>query len=317
MAVNNHYLQGENFSPGPDWITVGIYLRFSTVAPGEAFDFLRISDGSNADYHLAFRLSGSGGSTGVVTIRDADKNDIVELPLDLQADTWYLFEIKFQKKSAPDGGMTLWIDKALVFSAANQNTNSGSGFARVEVRTQVDDISPEPASPKCTVYAKSWHVRTDDGVNILDNDTLVGHYTVLGPFNWAASGIAGDFGDSLTAGRWDYLKDVPLDTSRVGIYSNNGYGGGVTAHDGALPGPKGSESLLDGTILAAKFFWQFKRTGGFGTHIMKGKYGKTSSVTTDNTAYTPEWTVTTSYKDYWVLLVPFPKRSYDFFRFAC
>ncbi len=301
MAVNNHYLQGELFSPGTDWITVGIYLRFSTVTPWESFDFLRISDGSNAGYHVAFRLYDSGLGYGSVAIRDADKNEIAEVDIHFQADTWYLFEIKFQKKSAPDGGVTLWIDKELAFSAANQNTNSGITFARVEVRTQVGGITPEPTGTKCQVYVKSWHVRTDDGVNILDNDTLVGHYTVLGPFNWSAPGAAGDFGDDLDSFTdWDNVKDVPKDDGTVATYTTGIQSGGVTAHDGALPGPKGSESLFDGTILAAKWFWRARKFG-FQAIKMKGKYGKTQSVSTDNTTTTAEVTLTTSLQDIWEL----------------
>ena len=299
MAVNNHYLQGELFSSGTDWITVGIYLRFSTVTPGDHFDFLRISDGTTSGYHVAFRLHNTGLGYGVVTIRDADKNELTELGIQFQANTWYLFEIKFQRKSAPDGGVTLWIDKELAFSAANQNTNSGITFARVEVRTQEGDITPVPASPKCTVYTKSWHIRTDDGVNILDNDTLVGHYTGLGPFNWSQSTAAGDFGDDLNTGDWDNTKDVPLDNSTTADYSGSAIrGGGVTTHDGARAGPKDNTDF-DGNILAAKFFWRARTV--FGSKTFKGKYGKTTVVATDNTTLTGAFAITSSFRDFWVI----------------
>lgn len=297
MAFDNKYLQGETFNPGTDWITAGVCIRFSTVIPGSPFDFLRISQEAAGQYHLALRLSGTAGEPGRLQLRDANKSAVFLTGANvLSADTWHLVELKFKQSNSTD--YRVWVDGVLQGSGSSRDFDYGGTHARVEVRTQNNVTGP--ASPLCTVYSNSWYVRTDDGANIDTNDTRVGPYTVLGPFNWSQSTAAGDFGTALSTGNWDNVKEVPLNDSNKASYSSAA-GGGVTAHDGALPGPKGSESIFDGTIMAAKLFWRFKRTGGFGTHKMKGKYGKTQSVTTDNTTYTSEWTVTSSWQDVWVL----------------
>lgn len=135
-------------------------------------------------------------------------------------------------------------------------------------------------------------------------DTRLGPYTVLGPFNWSQSGTAPDYGPtSLNAGVWDDTKEVPLNDTNYAQYSGGGTSkeGGVTAHDGAKPGPKGSESIIDGTIEAVNWGWRAKKSSAVATQKFKGKYGKTTVVTTDNTVKTANRTLSTSMRNWWII----------------
>ncbi|KKN11048.1 hypothetical protein LCGC14_1030490 [marine sediment metagenome] len=133
--------------------------------------------------------------------------------------------------------------------------------------------------------------------------TRLGTFTILGPFNWSQSGTSPDFGPtSLNAGVWDDAKEVPANDTNLARYSGGGTSksGGVTAHDGAKPGPKGSESIVDGTIKAVKWGWRAKKSTS-STQVFKGMYGKTAVAATDNTVKTADRTLTTSFQNWWTI----------------
>ncbi len=137
--------------------------------------------------------------------------------------------------------------------------------------------------------------------------TRLGSFTVLGPFNWSQSGSAPDFGpDSLNSGNWDNTKEVPANDANLAQYNGGGLSrsGGVTAHDGAKPGPKGSESIIDGTMKAVTWIFRAKKSTSSSQKVMF-KYGKTTGdppiVTTDNTVETAEQTLTTAMKN-WIVI---------------
>lgn len=298
MAFDNKYLQGENFQPGSGWITVGAYIRFNRVDPGSSFDFLRISQEAAGQYHLALRLAGSASEPGRIQVRDSNKLGLIITNANtVYGDTWHLIELKFRKTNSSD--VCIWIDGEQIYCGVNRDLDYGGPSARVEIRTQ-NNVSG-PAAPLVTVYCNSWYVRTDDGATLGENDTRVGPYTVLGPFNWSQPTDVADFGDDSDLGDWDNVKETPINDSNIAGY-NDLRDGGVTTHDGAFSGPK-DNAYIDGTIIAAKWFWRFKRTFGFGTQEMKGKYGRSvgADTSTDNTTDTTAQTLTTSWQDLWVL----------------
>lgn len=294
MAFDNGYLQGNEFPPGTDWITVGAYIRFSTIAPGTAFDFLRVSRDAAGEYHFALRQAGTAGEPGRLAARDANGSNIFLTGANvLSVDTWHLFEIKFKKSNSSH--YRVWLDGLLISSGDSSDFDVGGTTARVEIRTQTNVTGP--ASPKCEVRVSSWYVRTDDGATIDTNNTRLGRYTVLGPFTWNHATAAGDYGVNLSRGNWNNTKDVPANDATRAEYSGES-SGGVTAHDGAKPGPKGSEAVIDGNIVAAKWGWRAGKSGS-GTSKFRGKYGKSTSTSIDNTVLTAERTLTVAKQNYW------------------
>lgn len=157
MAFDNKYLQGNTFPPGTDWITIGVKIWFSTVAPGSAFDFFRYSIDAAGLYHLALRLF----PTGQIQVLEQDGTSAYLSPENLVvADRWYLFEMKFKKSSSSD--FRFWMDGSLLESISSRDFDAGGTNARVEIRTQFGDITPAPINPKCVVYCAGWYVITDD-----------------------------------------------------------------------------------------------------------------------------------------------------------
>ncbi len=133
--------------------------------------------------------------------------------------------------------------------------------------------------------------------------TRLGTFTILGPFNWSQSGQAADFGTSLASGSaWDDAKEVPANDANMATYLGGGVSksGGVTAHDGAKPGPKGSEDIVNGTIKAVKWGWRAKKSTS-STQVFKGMYGKTTVAATDNTVKTADRTLTTTFQNWWTI----------------
>lgn len=134
-------------------------------------------------------------------------------------------------------------------------------------------------------------------------NTRLGNFTILGPFNWSQSGTSPDFGPtSLLVGVWDDTKEVPANDTNSAWIDGGGMSrsGGVTAHDGAKPGPKGSEAIIDGTIVATKWGWRAKKATS-STQVFRGMYGKTVVAATDNTVDTANRTLTTSFQNWWTI----------------
>ncbi len=126
--------------------------------------------------------------------------------------------------------------------------------------------------------------------------TNLGHFTILGPFNWSQSGATADWGVTLDSGNWDNLKDVPKNDSTTAQYTGpSGKAGGVSCHDGAYDGPLNNADV-DGTIIGAEWIWRVRKV--VLNPSFKGMYGASTSASTDNTADTPNFTLSTSFQNF-------------------
>ncbi len=161
MAFDNKYLQGNLWTPGTNWITVGAYLQFSEVEPGSDLDFLRISKDAAGQFHfgLGFGGGGSGGDVAFINQSDFASRATANFSMPL-ADTWYLIEAKFKQDSSSD--LRIWLDKSLKFSTTSKDFDNGGTQSRVEIRTQTANVDPLQTSPRCIVTVGSWYVRLDN-----------------------------------------------------------------------------------------------------------------------------------------------------------
>lgn len=277
-------------SGSSDWITVGFYVRFSGIGVNTDMDFFQFKgasgDGPKLNIYSAdgdLRLQTSGGTT-----QDTYYDAFVD-------DTWYLIEVKY-KSSASD--IYVRVDRVPAVS----DTSTGGGGNSLYAEWQGAGYNPSSlADVACKVAC--YYIYTDDGAAYTTNNTWLGRFSVLGPYqNTTHTTGVPDFGNNLNSGAWDDAGENPYNDSNSAEYTGVGTGGGGVSTDaGGRAGPYG-DTDCNGTIKGAKWIWRYKKQGGSAQGFI-GWYGScpNSDPTTDYTTATASQTVTTSPLTYEVI----------------
>lgn len=276
------YIETESFSTDTNWITFGWYWYSPSFnAQGSTGDpavfQARDATGSTAHWKIEHFLNGD------LNLVDATGTHIATISNDpVPNNKWARYEVKWKRSDT--GDMRFYINGQIKLDLIGQDFNATND--NVAMRFEHADGTDTGLEPTPN-YIGSWYYHLDNGANIDTDDSILGVYTVLGPYQDQNNGATGDFGDALNVGTWANVGQTPVNNTDDARYTVNALReGGITTHDGNRSGPKGDKRLAAGNIKGAQWIWKWKKSGDAFPRGAKLKYGATTVVTTDNTTQT-------------------------------
>lgn len=292
------------FAPGTNWVTVSFPVLFQNPNQSSANMFFAVRHDAPW-YHIWLTTKASSTDLEVRGVGDVVLATVTGA---LKSNTWQRITLKFKLTDTSD--VKLWIadagdpdpatpDVDLTSKDCYHNSAPDRG---IELRFYNEVVS----SPDNEVMVGSCYWRSDDGVNIDTEDSVLGLFTVIGPYNNSNQAAAADFDDTLEGGRWDDTQDVPAVDGDLAVYNvksgDTHHTGAVNCDDGtAREGPKG-DTRIDGTLIAQSGIWRAKKNNNRATVDYYGRIGASPDLGGDGTAEYSLGTLTTSFQNFQKIL---------------
>lgn len=296
VGPSKGYVYTNAITPGTDWVTMGWYWETDYAINIHAAEpiIFQVLDGVGGAH---WRIEHYGGPDGDLKLVDANGAVMATISSPVTANKPMRVEIKWKRSGT--GSLQFYIDRVLLADLTNEDLDTGTNSAAMRWECW-DGSLAAPVDPASDMHIGSWYFRTDDGANIDTESTILGAYTVIGPYQDTNNGAAGDFGATLDAGTWANAGETPGNDANWAEYTVLSFGrrrGGVTTNDGARPGPK-DDTRVTGTIRGGSWVWRAQKSPGSSTTQVAFMYGASSSVTVNNTSNTSTYTLGTSPVNY-------------------
>lgn len=228
-----------------------IKVRFSSVSSG----IFLVNEDVNGVDNFSIGLSNSAK----LEVFDRSGVSVAVGSLTFVVDTWYSLEIFWETRNT-NAPMEIDVDGVNDISIAGEDFDGGiSDWAMILQAPTSNDI---------------WF---DDYYRLAD---VAGSSDFLGPNTYISKSYQNtaeddaDQGDALDRGRWNDMADLPgVDEKKLAGYTANAALSGYTRYDeGSRAGPL--TDIID-NVIAAKWVWRVRRTGGSPTehYLRYGAFG--------------------------------------------
>lgn len=297
MAPGNSYVRSDFFTIAEgDYVTVGGWFRFDSIGVSTNMGFLEVGDpGTSLDIFLRIKTA-----DGDLELYDSNGSLVDTYSDAFVEDTWYLIELKYEMHNST-AEADVYLDENKVISVSSQDFRGPSAATARRLGLRGRAISPI-GSGDIDLWVDNYYIYYDDGAAIDTNDTILGEFTVLGPYEHDNTGQTADFGDATNSGNWDDAQEAPHnDANNIRYTNTGGTEGGCTTTDTTNGGPKDDSRAL-GTIKGASWIWRARNQGFSGNQNLIGLYGASNSESTDNTVDSSTFTLSGTYQNFLVFV---------------
>lgn len=277
-----YYVNVANPTTTPEYVSFGFYWRTNDATP--------TTDGSVARFKNASSVAGTLRlmTNGKLRVGDSTSTYSSDSTTTFQDNTWYRLELRIYEH-ATNGHIYLYADGSLECSLTSADT--GNEIDRIELRNSTTGLS--------TFYYDDLYLcgttTVDPGTGDLfyTNDSL--DWDVPGYYQPVTGGVSQ--GTTPATGSLANTGENPLNESNAAEWD-----GSTDDADWAADGTRaGPTSDIDGTVVAAKWWYRADRDGGGGTnhylqygHYDTSTWNHTEVLTTIDTSPTDYYKFSTS-----------------------